>query len=135
MIDDQKREKEKKLWNLLSRYFVESINVQQAHQQAIRSTNDDHSGGGDRRYANTTNKSRSHYYVGQRQGRHFLTLVHRQGTLWELDGRRDAPTRLGTTHERTFWMDAMVRVQEILESTRDPSIHARCCLMALVPKK
>ena len=107
----------------LSRCFVTSAAVRQAHEQAAASSS-----------INSKRSSTTSFIgIGQRQGRHFITLVHRNGTLWEVDGRRDTPTRLGTTGERSFLTDAMARVKGILAATKDTSIHARCSLVALVP--
>lgn len=98
-----------------SHSFVNSAAVQQAHALAAASSN------------STRTTSR----MGQRQGRHFLTWVHRNGTLWEVDGRRDAPTPLGTTSDCNFLQDAVVRAKGILAASCNPSIQA--CCMALVP--
>ena len=103
-----------------SRRFAESEAVRRAHQAAVDSGNHHN------RHAPSCR--------GQRQGRHFLTFVHRNDWLWEIDGRREAPTCRGTTSEETFWNEAVAQVRGILAATNDPCLHARCSLVALVPQ-
>lgn len=101
-----------------SRHFVECAAVRNAHQAAVMATINVHG---------TTCRA------GQRQGRHFLAFVNRNGNLLELDGRRDAPVSRSTTSADTFLSDAAAEVRGIVASTNDSSVHVRCSLVALVP--
>ncbi|NP_001191493.1 ubiquitin carboxyl-terminal hydrolase [Aplysia californica] len=51
---------------------------------------------------------------------HFVALVHCNGTLYELDGRKEAPVVHGTTSADTFLEDAAEVVKKFM--ARDPEI-------------
>jgi ubiquitin carboxyl-terminal hydrolase L3 len=105
--------------NALSSWFIELDGVRQAHQTAVDVM----------REGKSNPKSRS----GQRQGRHFVTWVHRGGCLWELNGRRrEGPACRGTTHEKSFLKDTIWIVRQVFGATKDESIHLKCCILALI---
>lgn len=64
--------------------------------------------------------------AGQRQGRHFIVFVKKDGALWELDGRREWPMCRGS-------IDAVSAVQGILAASSDRRVHFDVSLLALVP--
>ena len=64
--------------------------------------------------------------AGIRQGRHFVTFIHQNGLLWELDGRRNAPQCLGDT-------TAVSEIQRILQASHHPRVHLETVVLALVP--
>lgn len=80
-----------------SRALLASRTIRAAHDEsAVRSR---------------TNQART----GERQGRHFVTLVPLHGRLMLLDGRRDAPIDCGiTTSAQTFLADAAGRVRALI---------------------
>lgn len=71
--------------------------------------------------------------AGQRQGRHFITFVHMDGSLVELDGRRTAPACRGATCASTFLHDAAAEVRSIVAAVEDPLHQLQFSLFALVP--
>lgn len=62
---------------------------------------------------------------------HFVALVHVNGGLYELDGRKEGPVRHGDTTQATLLQDACSVVQKFME--RDPK-EMRFTIMALAPK-
>lgn len=103
-----------------SRRFVNSNAVQKAHDAAVATSIRE--GSASRPAA-----------AGQRQGRHFITFVNHNNCLLELNGRRPTPACRMTTSDVTFLRDAANEVKAIVAATRDPLIHVRCSLVALVP--
>lgn len=69
---------------------------------------------------------------GQRQGRHFMTWVHRHGSLWELDGRRNGPVCRGMTTEKKILRDAISIVRELFRVSQDESVHTKISLVAFI---
>ena len=63
---------------------------------------------------------------------HFIALVHRQGRLYELDGRKDAPVDHGPTTEMTLLQDSIKVIQSFM--ARDPG-EMRFTILALAPKQ
>ncbi|KAK3099177.1 hypothetical protein FSP39_000583 [Pinctada imbricata] len=59
---------------------------------------------------------------------HFVAFVHKNGNLYELDGRKDAPTHHGTTTADTLLEDAIVVAKKFM--ARDPE-QLNFTLMAL----
>ncbi|XP_057315442.1 ubiquitin carboxyl-terminal hydrolase isozyme L3-like [Hydractinia symbiolongicarpus] len=51
---------------------------------------------------------------------HFIALVHKDGKLYELDGRRDFPVSHGPTNAASFFQDAAVVCKKFME--RDPTL-------------
>jgi ubiquitin carboxyl-terminal hydrolase L3 len=62
---------------------------------------------------------------------HFVALVHVNGGLYELDGRKDGPIRHGDTTQETLLQDACKVVEKFMK--RDPN-EMRFTIMALAPK-
>lgn len=62
---------------------------------------------------------------------HFVALVHVNGGLYELDGRKDGPVRHGDTSQETLLKDACKVVETFMK--RDPN-EIRFTIMALAPK-
>lgn len=91
-----------------SRQVVDNPSMREAHRRAAGPS------------------SSSNSQKGQRQGRHFLTFIQRNGRLWELDGRREAPVCRGR-------QDFGSHMQGILMSTVDPRVHFGSSVLALVP--
>ena len=50
---------------------------------------------------------------------HFVALVHVDGGLYELDGRKDAPVRHGDTAPESFLVDAGAVVKKFVEQGGD----------------
>lgn len=93
-----------------SNHVVENSQIRRAHEVA----------------AAACGRATTASVVGQRQGRHFLTLVKsHDGILWELDGRRKRPVCRGKNK------DAIAEVQAILETAVD--VYFGFALLALVP--
>lgn len=63
---------------------------------------------------------------------HFISLVNKDGTLYELDGRKSFPIEHGATTEETFLKDAVVVCKEFM--ARDPT-EIRFTILALVPNQ
>lgn len=63
---------------------------------------------------------------------HFIALVHREGRLYELDGRKAAPVDHGPTTEMTLLADAIKVVKTFMQ--RDPE-EMRFTILALAPKQ
>ena len=63
---------------------------------------------------------------------HFVALVHVNGGLYELDGRKSGPVRHGDTTPMTLLKDACGVVQTFMK--RDPT-EMRFTIMALAPKQ
>jgi ubiquitin carboxyl-terminal hydrolase L3 len=61
---------------------------------------------------------------------HFIALVHRNGTLYELDGRKSGPVDHGPTTPSGLLHDACRVVREFMD--RDPG-ELRFTLLALAP--
>lgn len=62
---------------------------------------------------------------------HFVALVHVNGSLYELDGRKEGPIFHGSTTQETLLQDACKLVDEFMK--RDPN-EMRFTIMALAPK-
>jgi ubiquitin carboxyl-terminal hydrolase L3 len=62
---------------------------------------------------------------------HFVALVHVNGGLYELDGRKDGPVRHGDTTKKTLLQDACKVVDTFMK--RDPT-EMRFTILALAPK-
>jgi len=62
---------------------------------------------------------------------HFVALVHVNGGLYELDGRKDGPIRHGDTSQEKLLQDACKVVEKFMK--RDPN-EMRFTIMALAPK-
>ena len=62
---------------------------------------------------------------------HFIALVHVDGKLYELDGRKAAPVLHGSTTPQTLLRDAIQVVQTFMQ--RDPT-EVRFTILALAPK-
>ena len=62
---------------------------------------------------------------------HFVALVHVNGGLYELDGRKEGPIRHGDTTQETLLQDACKVVEKFMK--RDPN-EVRFTIMALAPK-
>jgi ubiquitin carboxyl-terminal hydrolase L3 len=62
---------------------------------------------------------------------HFVALVHANGRLLELDGRKEGPVDHGSTSPSTLLQDACKLVQKFM--ARDPQ-EIRFTIMALAPK-
>ena len=62
---------------------------------------------------------------------HFVALVHVDGQLYELDGRKDGPVKHGPTTSNTLLQDACRVVRSFME--RDPG-ELRFTILALAPK-
>lgn len=60
---------------------------------------------------------------------HFVCFVHHNGTLYQLDGRLDAPVGHGPTSEDTFLNDTAAVMQSAFMAA-DPSEH-RFTIVAL----
>jgi len=52
---------------------------------------------------------------------HFVTFVHNNGRLYELDGRKKAPTNHGTTSDSALLKDTALVIKKVME--RDPEAH------------
>ena len=63
---------------------------------------------------------------------HFVALVHVDGKLYELDGRKAGPVDHGPTSQATLLKDACKVVQQFM--ARDPS-ETRFAITALAPKQ
>jgi ubiquitin carboxyl-terminal hydrolase L3 len=63
---------------------------------------------------------------------HFVALVHVNGGLYELDGRKDGPVRHGDTTKETLLKDACEVVEDFMK--RDPD-EMRFTILALAPKR
>jgi ubiquitin carboxyl-terminal hydrolase L3 len=61
---------------------------------------------------------------------HFVSLVHRAGRLYELDGRKEGPVDHGATTPATLLKDAIAVVQTFMQ--RDPG-ELRFTILALAP--
>jgi ubiquitin carboxyl-terminal hydrolase L3 len=61
---------------------------------------------------------------------HFIALVHKNGTLYELDGRKRGPVDHGPTTQASLLRDACRVVREFMD--RDPG-ELRFTLLALAP--
>lgn len=59
---------------------------------------------------------------------HFIALVNKEGTLYELDGRKSFPIKHGPTSEETFVKDAAKVCKEFM--ARDPN-EVRFTVLAL----
>jgi len=57
--------------------------------------------------------------------------VHRDGNLWELDGRKKVPIQLGATTQGTFLKDALAQVQQRFVQICEPG--SQFVLFALAP--
>lgn len=68
----------------------------------------------------------------QEVNHHFIALVNKNGTLYELDGRKSYPVEHGGTTEETFLQDAAKVCKEFME--RDPD-EVRFTVIALTPKQ
>jgi ubiquitin carboxyl-terminal hydrolase L3 len=62
---------------------------------------------------------------------HFVALVHVNGGLYELDGRKDGPVRHGDSTQETLLRDACKVVETFMK--RDPS-EMRFTILTLAPK-
>ena len=62
---------------------------------------------------------------------HFVALVHVDGHLYELDGRKEGPVQHGTTSPTTLLQDSCRVVKKFME--RDPG-ELRFTILALAPK-
>jgi len=62
---------------------------------------------------------------------HFVAFVHRDGHLYELDGRKDTPVNHGSTSQETLLADACKVIQEEFMA-KDPG-EMRFTLTALAP--
>jgi ubiquitin carboxyl-terminal hydrolase L3 len=62
---------------------------------------------------------------------HFVALVHVNGGLYELDGRKDGPVRHRDTSQETLLEDACEVVETFMK--RDPD-EMRFTILALAPK-
>ena len=101
-----------------SDWFFQLDSVRYAHERAVLQMN--------------RGKTSIPSLSGQRQGRHFVTWVHKDQQLWELDGRRVEPTWRGTTSEGNFLSDTICIVREVFDASQDESLFARCSLLALI---
>ena len=63
---------------------------------------------------------------------HFVALVHVDGVLYEMDGRKDGPIAHGKTSPMTLLADSCKVVREFME--RDPG-EMRFTILALAPKQ
>ncbi|XP_023288885.1 ubiquitin carboxyl-terminal hydrolase isozyme L3 [Orussus abietinus] len=61
---------------------------------------------------------------------HFVAFIHKDGSLYELDGRKPFPINYGPTSPEKFLEDATSVCQEYM--TRDPE-EMRFTMVALVP--
>lgn len=61
---------------------------------------------------------------------HFIALVNKNGTLYEMDGRKVAPVNHGPTSEDTFLNDAAVVCKKFM--ARDPE-DVRFTVLAINP--
>jgi len=52
---------------------------------------------------------------------HFVTFVHNEGKLFELDGRKKAPTSHGATSDASLLKDTASVIKKVME--RDPEAH------------
>ena len=64
--------------------------------------------------------------------RHFITMVHINGGLYELDGQKYGPVRHGGTTQDSLLEDACRVVEEFMKHDPDSWCYT---IMALVPKK
>ena len=62
---------------------------------------------------------------------HFIALVHVNGGLYELDGRKEGPVRHGDTTQENLLKDSVAVVEKFMK--RDPS-EMRFTILALAPK-
>ena len=62
---------------------------------------------------------------------HFIALVHVNGGLYELDGRKEGPVRHGDTTQENLLKDATAVVEKFMK--RDPS-EIRFTILAFAPK-
>lgn len=62
---------------------------------------------------------------------HFTAIVHRDGKLWELDGRKKVPIQLGATTVGSFLKDALTQVQLRFVQVCEPG--SQFVLFALAP--
>jgi ubiquitin carboxyl-terminal hydrolase L3 len=76
--------------------------------------------------ANQTNRGN----IDDQLTTHFIALVHVDGRLLELDGRKDGPVDHGKTSETTLLQDAAAVVQKFM--SRDPD-EVRFTILALAP--
>ena len=102
-------------------WFLQLDSVRNAHERAVEHMNQ-----------GKDSSVPSMMMSGQRQGRHFVTWVHKDGQLWELDGRRTEPTWRGTTSEDNFLSDAICIVREVFAASQDESFYSKCSLLALI---
>jgi hypothetical protein len=63
---------------------------------------------------------------------HFIALIHKDGRLYELDGRKEAPVDHGPTTELDLLTDSIRVVQQYMQ--RDPT-EVRFTILALAPKQ
>ena len=61
---------------------------------------------------------------------HFIALVHVNGGLYELDGRKEGPVRHGDTTQENLLKDSVAVVEKFMK--RDPS-EMRFTILALAP--
>ncbi|XP_055373725.1 ubiquitin carboxyl-terminal hydrolase [Condylostylus longicornis] len=61
---------------------------------------------------------------------HFIALINKDGTLYELDGRKSFPVEHGSTNETSFLKDAAKVCKEFM--ARDPN-EVRFTIVALTP--
>jgi len=61
---------------------------------------------------------------------HFIALINKDGTVYELDGRKSFPIQHGSTSEDTFLLDAAKICKEFM--ARDPE-EVRFTIIALTP--
>lgn len=71
---------------------------------------------------------------GERQGRHFLTLLHTGGVLTMLDGRREAAIGCGATSPASFLTDAAAVVAGLAAAIGDEARAVELSVLALVKK-
>ena len=102
-------------------WFLQLDSVRNAHERAVEHMNQ-----------GKDSSVPSMMMSGQRQGRHFVTWVHKDRQLWELDGRRTEPTWRGTTSEDNFLSDAICIVREVFAASQDESFYSKCSLLALI---
>lgn len=65
---------------------------------------------------------------------HFVALVHHNGQLLELDGRKQGPIPHGPTSPETLLQDACRVVQQFMDRETDPK-EVRFAITALAPKQ
>jgi ubiquitin carboxyl-terminal hydrolase L3 len=71
--------------------------------------------------------------LGDKIETHFAALVHVDGGLYELDGRKGGPIRHGNTNELSLLKDACTVVQSFIDRA-DPG-DVRFSILALAPRQ